>query len=285
MFERVAQVFLLTAVVAAAMPARASAQAAPNPTQQSVATPQGEIPVFRVTVVGRSVPAINYRPRSGDTRINFAGTALAPKAEGWASVEGEKGVIEIDARFNKLEAPQRFGREYLTYVLWAITPEGRATNLGELQLNGDDGRLQVTTELQSFALVLTAEPYFAVSQPSDVVVMENVVRESGFERTQGRVETLEAKYELLKRGSYLMNRDPALLKVKPLEPGSPLDLAQARNAVELARIAGADRYASDTFNKAVSLLTEAETQREKGRRGTRCSSRRGRRRRPLKTRG
>ena len=267
MFQRVAQVFLLIAVVAAAVPVRASAQAAPNPTQQSVATPQGEIPVFRVTVVGRSVPAINYRPRSGDTRINFAGTALAPKAEGWASVEGEKGVIEIDARFNKLEAPQRFGREYLTYVLWAITPEGRATNLGELQLNGDDGRLQVTTELQSFALVLTAEPYFAVSQPSDVVVMENVVRESGFERTQGRVETLEAKYELLKRGSYLMNRDPALLKVKPLEPGSPLDLAQARNAVELARIAGADRYASDTFNKAVSLLTEAETQREKGRRG------------------
>ncbi|HVG71591.1 MAG TPA: OmpA family protein [Vicinamibacterales bacterium] len=267
MFQRVAQVFLLIAVVAAAVPVRASAQAAPNPTQQSVATPQGEIPVFRVTVVGRSVPAINYRPRSGDTRINFAGTALAPKAEGWASVEGEKGVIEIDARFNKLEAPQRFGREYLTYVLWAITPEGRATNLGELQLNGDDGRLQVTTELQSFALVLTAEPYFAVSQPSDVVVMENVVRESGFERTQGRVETLEAKYELLKRGSYLMSRDPALLKVKPLEPGSPLDLAQARNAVELARIAGADRYASDTFNKAVSLLTEAETQREKGRRG------------------
>ena len=267
MFKRVAQVFLLIAVVAAVMPVRASAQAAPNPTQQSVTTPQGEIPVFRVTVVGRSVPAINYRPRSGDTRINFAGTALAPKAEGWASVEGEKGVIEIDARFNKLEAPQRFGREYLTYVLWAVTPEGRATNLGELQLNGDDGRLQVTTELQSFALVLTAEPYFAVSQPSDVVVMENVVRESGVERTQGRVETLEAKYELLKRGSYLMNRDPALLKLKPLEPGSPLDLAQARNAVELARIAGADRYASDTFNKAVSLLTEAETQREKGRRG------------------
>jgi outer membrane protein OmpA-like peptidoglycan-associated protein len=232
-----------------------------------VATPQGDIPVFRVTVVGRMVPAINYRPRSGDTRINFAGTALMAKAEGWASVEGEKGVIEIDARFDKLDAPQRFGREYLTYVLWAITPEGRATNLGELQLNGDDGRLQVTTELQSFAMVLTAEPYFAVSQPSDVVVMENVVRESGFERTQGRVETLQAKFELLKRGSYLMNRDPSLLKVKPLEPGAPLDLAQARNAVELARFAGADRFASETFAKAVSLLTEAEAQREKGRRG------------------
>jgi outer membrane protein OmpA-like peptidoglycan-associated protein len=267
MFQRVATVLLLTAAVASAAPVVAAAQRAPNPTQQSVATPQGDIPVFRVTVVGRMVPAINYRPRSGDTRINFAGTALMAKAEGWASVEGEKGVIEIDARFDKLDAPQRFGREYLTYVLWAITPEGRATNLGELQLNGDDGRLQVTTELQSFAMVLTAEPYFAVSQPSDVVVMENVVRESGFERTQGRVETLQAKFELLKRGSYLMNRDPSLLKVKPLEPGAPLDLAQARNAVELARFAGADRFASETFAKAVSLLTEAEAQREKGRRG------------------
>src|SRR5688572_499755 len=214
MCQRVATVLLLTAVVVVARPIPASAQAVPNPTQQTVATPQtvvtpqGEIPVFRVTVVGRTVPAINYRPRSGDTRINFAGTALMPKAEGWALVEGEEGVIKIDARFNKIEAPQRFGREYLTYVVWAITPEGRPTNLGELQVNGDDGRLEVTTELQSFALVVTAEPYFAVSQPSDVVVMENVVREKGFERTNGRVEALEARYELLKRGTYLMNRDP-----------------------------------------------------------------------------
>jgi outer membrane protein OmpA-like peptidoglycan-associated protein len=267
MVQRVATALLLTVVVAAARPAPVTAQAAPNPTQQTIATAQGEIPVFRVTVVGRTVPAINYRPRSGDTRVNFAGTALMPKAKGWASVEGEKGYIKVDARFDDLDGPRRFGQEYLTYVLWAITPEGRATNLGELQVNGNDGRLEVTTELQSFALVVTAEPYFAVSQPSDVVVMENIVRESGFERTKGRVETLEAKYELLKRGSYLMNRDPALLKLKPLEPGAPLDLAQARNAVELARIASADRFASDTFNKAVSLLNEAETAREKGKKG------------------
>ena len=267
MFQRVAPTLLLTAVVAFATENFAAAQSAPNPTQQTIATPQGEIPIFRVTVVGRTVPAINYRPRSGDTRINFAGTTLMPKAEGWASVEGEEGVIEIDARFDELEAPQRFGREYLTYVLWAITPEGRATNLGELQVDGNDGRLKVTTELQAFALVVTAEPYFAVSQPSDVVVIENVVRESGFERTRGRVETLQAKYELLKRGSYLMNRDPALLDVKPLEPGAPLDLAQARNAVALARFAGADRYASETYAKAASLLAEAEVAREKGKRG------------------
>jgi outer membrane protein OmpA-like peptidoglycan-associated protein len=267
MFQPVATAALLIAVLAIARPPVLAAQGAPNPTQQTVSTAQGETPVFRVTVVGRTVPAINYRPRSGDTRVNFGGTTLMPKSKGWASIEGEKGYIRIDARFDELEAPQRFGREYLTYVLWAITPEGRANNLGELQVNGNDGRLDVTTELQSFALVVTAEPYFAVSQPSDVVVMENIVRESGFERTKGRVETLEAKYELLKRGSYLMNRDPSTLRVKPLEPGAPLDLAQARNAVELARLADADRYAADTFKKASSLLAEAEIAREKGKKG------------------
>jgi outer membrane protein OmpA-like peptidoglycan-associated protein len=257
---------LLTAV--AAMPGTATAQVAPNPTQQTVSTPQGEIPIFRMTVVGRTVPAINYRPRSGETRVDFAGTALMPKAKGRAWIEGEKGYIKVDARFDQLDAPQLFGPEYLTYVLWAITPEGRATNLGELQVNGNDGRLKVTTELQAFALVVTAEPYFAVSQPSDAVVIENLVHDSLFERTKGRVETLEAKYELLKRGTYLMNHDPGVLKkLKPLEPGAPLDLAEARNAVALAQIAGADRFASDTFVKADNLLAEAERARKRGKSG------------------
>ncbi len=271
MYQRIAAaVVVFGFLTGAAFPpafAEAAGQQAPNPTQQTIVTPRGEMPVFRVTVVGRTIPAINYRPRSGDTRINFAGTALMPKAEGWASIEGEKGYIKIDARFDELGAPMQFGREYLTYVLWAITPEGRANNLGELQVNGNDGRLEVTTELQAFALMVTAEPYFAVSQPSDVVIIENVVRAGGFERTQGRIETLEAKFELLKRGTYLMNQDASALKVKPLEPGAPLDLAQARNAVELARLARADRYAPDTFAKATGLLAEAEAAREKRRRG------------------
>jgi len=251
MLQRVAVFFLLIAASASANPQPASAQ---------------DVPVFRVTVVGRTVPAVNYRPRSGDTRVDFAGTGLMPRAKGQAWIEGEKGYIKIDARFDKLDGPQRFGREYLTYVLWAITPEGRATNLGELQVNGDDGHLEVTTELQAFALVVTAEPYFAVSQPSDAVVMENVVRDTVFDRTKGRVETLDAKYELLKRGSYLMNHEPSALRVKPLEPGAPLDLAEARNALELARIAGADHYAAETFDKADRLLAEAENARERGKR-------------------
>jgi outer membrane protein OmpA-like peptidoglycan-associated protein len=222
-----------------------------------------------VVVVGRSAKAINFRPRSGETKIDFVGTTLSPRAHGDATVKGEDGYIEIDANFETLQPPARFGPEFLTYVLWAITPEGRASNLGELQVSGDDGELRVTTELQAFGLIVTAEPYFAVTQPSDVVVMESAPREEGVfqDKTIGRVETIEARYELLKRGTYLMNQDPSRLKVKPLEPGAPLDLAEARNAVEIARLAGADRYAAETFAKASALLAEAEQARERRRRG------------------
>lgn len=251
MFRRTAAVLFASGVLAAGA---AFTQTIPNPTQQNISTAPDQVPVFRMTVVGRTTPAINYRPRRGDTKIDFAGTALLPKAEGNAKVAGEQGYMKIDARFDNLEPAQRFGREYLTYVLWAITPEGRAVNLGEIQVKDDDARVQVTTQLQAFGLIVTAEPYFSVTQPSDVVVIENVIRAG----TTGTFEVVQAKYELLKRGSYLMNQDASLLKIKALEPGAPLDLAEARNAVELARFAGADRFATDTFDKAAKLLADAE---------------------------
>jgi len=241
----------------------ASAQTPPNPTQQQIAVSQDPLPLFRITVVGRTTPAINYRPRRGDTKVDFRGTALMPQGRGAAKVSGEQGYMNVEARFDKFPAASSFGREYLTYVLWAVTPEGRASNLGEVQIKGNDAKVKVTTELQAFGLIVTAEPYFAVTQPSDVVVMENVVLAG----TEGSVETIQAKYELLKRGTYLMNQDVARLNLKPLEPGSPLDLAQARNAVELARVAGADRFAKDTFDKAAALLATAEMAREKRRGG------------------
>jgi outer membrane protein OmpA-like peptidoglycan-associated protein len=251
---------LITALLIGFVAAPAYAQVAIPPAQPSdITTPA---PLFRVTVVGRTTAAINYRPRSGKTKVDLVGTPLLPEARGEAEVSGEKGYIEIDARVQKMQPATRFGREYLTYVLWAITPEGRAKNLGEIQIDDNDARVQVTTDLQAFALIVTAEPYFAVTQPSDVVVMENLVRDD----TKGKVETVQAKYELLKRGSYLMEQS-ANFKVKPLEPGAPLDLAEARNAVELARLASADRYAADSFAKAQKLLTDAEVAREKRKRG------------------
>ena len=260
MFKRTAAVLVVSAALTASV---AFSQTAPNPTQQAIANADGPVPTFRVTVVGRTTPAINYRPRRGDTKIDFSGTPLMPQAHGDATVSGEQGYIQIDAHFKKLTPASRFGREYLTYVLWAITPEGRAANLGEIQVDDEDADVKVTTQLQAFGLIVTAEPYFAVSQPSDVVVMENVVRQG----TTGSVEVIQAKYELLKRGSYLMNQDASALKVKEIEPGSRLDLAQARNAVELARLAGADRFAAETFDKAVTQLALAEKARERRRGG------------------
>ena len=262
MFKRTAAMLVVSAALTASVAFSQSAPA-PNPTQQAIANADGPVPTFRITVVGRTTPAINYRPRRGDTKIDFSGTPLLPQAQGDATVSGEQGYIQIDAHFKKLTPASRFGREYLTYVLWAITPEGRAANLGEIQVDDENADVKVTTQLQAFGLIVTAEPYFAVSQPSDVVVMENVVRQG----TTGSVEVIQAKYELLKRGSYLMNQDASALKVKEIEPGSRLDLAQARNAVELARLAGADRFAADTFDKAVQQLALAETAREKRRGG------------------
>jgi hypothetical protein len=123
------------------------------------------MPVYRVTVVARTTKAINYHHRSGFTRIDFRGTALMPEARGEARVESKQGVIKIDANMEKLQPATKFGPEYLTYVMWAITSEGRATNVGEVLLNGDKSKLNATSELQAFGLIVTAEPYFAVTQP------------------------------------------------------------------------------------------------------------------------
>ena len=233
----------------------AQAQQPANPTQVQVQR-SGDNPLYKITVnvVERTTKAINYRPRSGSTTVDFRGTALMPAARGEAKVESKQGYIEIEVEFDDLQGATRFGPEYLTYVMWAITPEGRATNLGEVILNGTKSKLNVTTELQSFGLIVTAEPYFAVSQPSDVVVMENFVRKD----TVGKVEEIDAKFELLQRGQYAVNVPPSELKPIPLEKGTPLDLHEARNAVRIARWAGADKDAAESFHKAEESLKQAE---------------------------
>lgn len=209
------------------------------------------MPVFRVTAVARTAKAINYQHRSGATKIDFAGTSLMPKARGEAKVESKQGYMEIEVEFDDLQPATRNGAEYLTYVLWAISPEGRTANLGEILLNGTKSKLNVTTELQVFGLVVTAEPYFSVTRPSDLVVMENVVRAD----TRGKIEEIDAKYELLKRGQYESLANPLVLK---LDRKVPLELYEARNAVQIAKAMGADRYASDTFQKAENSLKQAE---------------------------
>ena len=225
----------------------------PNPTQQGAVANTGQpMPIFRVTVVSRTTKAINYHHRTGSTNIDFKGTELMPTARGEARVESQMGSTKVETRLEKMSPASQFGPEYMTYVLWAITPEGRSMNLGEVALDGDHAKLLSTTDLQSFGLIVTAEPYFAVTQPSDVVVAENFVRND----TTGTIQQVEAKYELWQRGQYILNR--AAYKPVKVDPKGPLQLGQAHNAVEIARVDGAEKYAPDTFQKALVALQNAD---------------------------
>jgi outer membrane protein OmpA-like peptidoglycan-associated protein len=210
-------------------------------------------PTFRVTVISRSVQAVNYKHRSGSSKLDFAGTDLMPSANGVAEVNSKRGAIAIEAEFGDLQRPTTFGNEYLTYVLWAISPEGRAVNLGEV-LVGENHRskLNVTTDLQAFALIVTAEPYYAVRQPSNAVILENVVRDS----TKGTTEAVNAKYELMERGGYI----PTGYKFDPvvLNANLPLEFFEARNAVRIAQSEGAEQYAADSYRHAVKLMDHAD---------------------------
>jgi outer membrane protein OmpA-like peptidoglycan-associated protein len=220
------------------------------------------VPIYHVTVVDRTVSAVDYLYRSGPTNIDFRGTVLLPMAKGGATVESKEGRMEIDAHFDRLLAPTRFGHEYLTYVLWAVTPNGHATNLGEILAGSSDkARLRVTTGLQAFGLIVTAEPYSAVRQPSDVVVLENQPRPE----TIGSIEPIQVKYELLPRGHYTYNVPDSMGAAEANTPSVSLDqyqslveLYEAQNAVQIAQAAKADRYAPDTLAEAQRLLGQAQ---------------------------
>jgi len=239
----------LTVAAAVSLSAVAQTNSQPNMALE----PISPTPTFRVTVVSRSVQAVNYQHRSGASKLDFAGTDLMPSANGQAKVNSKRGSIEIVVEFGDLQTPTTFGTEYLTYVLWAISPEGRAVNLGEVLL-GDNHRskLSVTTDLQAFALVVTAEPYYAVRQPSNVVVLENVVRAD----TKGTSEVVDAKYELMERGGYIPTGykfDPVVLNSK-----LPLEFFEARNALRIAQSEGAETYAGDSYQHAVQLMNSTD---------------------------
>src|ERR1700736_6939122 len=202
----------------------AQVQTATTPVQ----SPEGQ-PIFRVTVVERTTNAVSYRHRSGWTKVDLRGTPLAPDATGHADVNSRPGYIEVKAEMHKLLPASQYGPEYLTYVVWAITPEGRAKNLGEVVLDNGGSHLDVTTDLQAFALIVTAEPYFGVTQPSDVVVMENIIRED----TIGKIEQMSVKYDLLKRGTYTMNVAPGKFQAVKTDKKIPLQLLEAENAVQI----------------------------------------------------
>ena len=243
---------ILVLAIGSVLSLSASAQA--NPGTAIVVEPAETSHVYQVTLISRSVQAVNYRHNGGATEVDFAGTALLPSADGKAKVRSRRGTLEVQASFGNLQRPTVFGAEYLTYVMWAISPEGRPVNLGEVLLGeNDQSKLTATTDLQAFALIVTAEPYYAVRQPSNVVVLENVVRDD----TKGTTEAVNAKYELMERGGYL----PTGYKFDPLVLSArlPLEFYEARNALRIAQSEGAETYAGQSYQHAVELMNSADS--------------------------
>lgn len=233
----------------------------PNPTGKTApdetnqVTQQNGMYIYRVKVVQRHLDCVNYLHRSGSTTIGFEGTPLLQRAKGEAKVTSERGGISIEAKFEGLTPANGFGTEYLTYVLWAISPDGRAQNLGEVLPAGTKNNIRVTTALQSFGMIVTAEPYFSVSSPSDLVVLENVIRP---DKTSGVLENVNANYYLLPRGTYAETAGAHTVR-NPItrDERSPLEFYQAENAVRIAQEAGADKYAPDIMARAKLDLQNA----------------------------
>jgi outer membrane protein OmpA-like peptidoglycan-associated protein len=214
-----------------------------------------------VSSVSRTTKAVNFRRAGGSTKLDFHGTELLPTASGEAKVESKSNRIEIDARFESLEEATKFGLEYLTYVLWAVSPQGRAVNLGEVALNHGSGHVKAISDMQTFGMIVTAEPYFAVTQPGNVVVLENVIPAD----TLSKVENIDARYELLGRGIYSSSNTKIENAIFGIDRKTPLELFEARNAVRIARIALADKYAASIMSKADQQLKGAEDVYHSGR--------------------
>src|SRR6478609_7395085 len=206
------------------------------------------------TPVHRTTKAVNYRLRGNDVKVEFHGTELMGNAIGEAKVTGKKSSVEIDAKFEGLEDPTKFGLEYLSLVLWAISPEGRAVNLGELVMDHNSSRVKAITDMQTFGMIVTAEPYFAVNQPGNMVVMENVMSST----TVGRQENIDAKYELLGRGTYSATNTKIQDAIFGIDRKTPRVLFEARNAVRIANLTAADKYAPAILTKATQQLRQAE---------------------------
>lgn len=203
--------------------------------------------------VSRTTKAVHYR-LGGSVKTAFQATELMTGASGEAKVEAKKTNVGIDAKFQGMEEATKFGLEYLTYVLWAVSPEGRAVNLGELTLDKSNAHLKASTDMQTFGLIVTAEPYFAVNQPGNVVVLESVVPEN-----VAHGEEITAKYELLGRGTYSASNERIQNAIFGIDRTTPMELFEARNALRIAHIAAGDKYATSILATADQQLTQAES--------------------------
>ncbi|HKR84815.1 MAG TPA: OmpA family protein [Terriglobales bacterium] len=203
--------------------------------------------------VSRTLQAMRFRQGS-NVKIMFQATDQMRGASGEAKLEGKKGTVTVDAKFEGLDDATKFGLEYLTYVLWAVSPQGRAESLGELVVEKGNAHLKASTDMQTFGMIVSAEPYFAVTQPGDTVVAESIAPEG---MAQG--ENIEARYELLGRGTYSAANQKIQNAIFGIDRTTPMQLFEARNAVRIAHIAAGEKYSGSILSKADQLLMQAET--------------------------
>ena len=259
----VAVLFLAASGWLSAQEANPTQKQQPDDQQTPIELNHGE-PLYKIEVVARDIPAINYFHRNKSTKVGFKGTSLLPEAHGWAEVKAQGGRTVVELHLEGLSPANGFGPEYMTYVVWAVTPEGRPVNLGEVLPTGgkDRSEMTVTANLQAFGIIVTAEPYYAVTMPSDVVVAQNVVEDS----TQGVIEQVNAHYSLLPRGAYTQTAGRHTV-IHPVtrDDKSPLELYEAVNAVNIADAGGATKYAPDSMATARTALQNAsDIDRRKG---------------------
>ena len=204
--------------------------------------------------VSHTTKAMNYRRVGGSTKIGFQGTKLMPTASGEAKIQAKNNRMVIEAKFDRLDDPSKFGLQYLTYVFWAVSPQGRAENLGELTAKNGMSEMKADTDMQTFGLIVTAEPYFAVTQPGNMVVLENSLPSTA----SGRVENIDATYELLGPGAYSSSNTKIDNAIFGIDRNTPLELFEARNAIRIAHNASAEKYAPAAWAKAQQQLSVAE---------------------------
>jgi len=213
---------------------------------------QSEQNVPAKDLVIKSVNAIGFPVGGGGIKVDLKGTDLMTQANGEGKVEAKQGKTNIEVFVTGLEQPTKLGAEFLTFVLWVVTPDGRTGNLGELIANKNgEAKLNATTPAQTFSLIVTAEPYFAVRLPSEIVIMGSEARKN----TKGKLFPVK-EYKLMKRGQYEKLGNP--LAMTPDIEHVPLELYEARNAVDIAKSRGAEADAAEIFSKAKGSLEIAE---------------------------
>lgn len=229
--------------------------AAGLPAQQSAEQMQEQLAVlYELRPTLANIRVFSYAAMDGNVELRMEPTELASGASGELRVRSRTSYNEIDLRVKNLPTPQAVGPEYLTYVVWTISPAGIGTNLGELSLERGEGRLRTQTDLQSFGLIVSAEPYFAATMPSDSIVLENAPDPS--QKRTPAVSAVEGRF--MPRGQYKVGAELGEVKPFTFEPGVPLDVYQARNALLVGKRTGTDRFVSEAYTAAQTLLGRAE---------------------------